>query len=323
MTSDGAATGISRFHTADLDEARERTCRTFSEHDVRLVGGDRLDFRLDLVTSRRLTVGRMAYGADTTVHGPPMEHCYHVNVPLTGAVTAAQHGRRSSFAGGDAAVVFRPEDPFVVMMSPESRQYHLKLPKDALDAHAAKLTGAQAVSGIDFDLTADLRTEPGRALRAVVGLLYDQFSRPDGLGRFPGACRELESTAMTSVVMAVPSRLTGDLTDIPARTRRARIDEVMHRIDDDPGDQLTTADLAATAGMSLRALQAGFRDVAGTSPTAYLRNARLDRVHAELVTGASVTEAATRWGFYHLGRFAGRYRERFGTLPSAVVREVG
>jgi AraC-like DNA-binding protein len=35
----------------------------------------------------------------------------------------------------------------------------------------------------------------------------------------------------------------------------------------------------------------------------------------------SVSEVAFRWGFTHLGRFAGAYKERFGVPPSQTLRE--
>jgi transcriptional regulator GlxA family with amidase domain len=58
------------------------------------------------------------------------------------------------------------------------------------------------------------------------------------------------------------------------------------------------------------------------SPSAYLRGVRLDRVHYELMRGSrwSVTEVAVDWGFYHPGRFAQQYRERFGSLPSETLQ---
>lgn len=317
---DDGPPGPASFHTADLDEARECATRTFSQHDVRLVGGKGLDFRLDLARSPRLTVGQMAYGAETTVHGPPMRLCYHINLPVTGEITTAQHGVRERFSGGESAIVFVPGEPFMVCMSTDSWQYHLKLPKNILEAHAAKLVGAPEVGDIEFDLTFGLRTAQGQALLAMIGMLYGELSRPAGFGRLPGACHELESAVMTSVLITIPSQLTRDLGQGPARTRHSRIREIADYIDDRPDSQMTTADLAAMAGMSMRALQSGFQEVVGMSPMAYLRGVRLDRVRTELAAGVSVTDAATRWGFFHLGRFARHYRERFGVLPSDTAR---
>jgi AraC family transcriptional regulator, ethanolamine operon transcriptional activator len=32
-----------------------------------------------------------------------------------------------------------------------------------------------------------------------------------------------------------------------------------------------------------------------------------------------VTAVATRWGFYHFGRFSAAYRRLFGEVPSATI----
>jgi transcriptional regulator GlxA family with amidase domain len=56
---------------------------------------------------------------------------------------------------------------------------------------------------------------------------------------------------------------------------------------------------------------------------AYLRRLRLARVHEELRTSdprqTSVGEVAYRWGFTHLGRFAGTYRAQYGVSPSHTL----
>ena len=72
-------------------------------------------------------------------------------------------------------------------------------------------------------------------------------------------------------------------------------------------------------------LQESFRQHVGVPPLTYLRLLRLEGVHAELARagpgGPGVSEVATRWGFTHLGRFAGAYRERYGVTPSQTLRE--
>uniref|UniRef100_UPI0034DAE5F1 helix-turn-helix transcriptional regulator n=1 Tax=Paractinoplanes polyasparticus TaxID=2856853 RepID=UPI0034DAE5F1 len=77
-------------------------------------------------------------------------------------------------------------------------------------------------------------------------------------------------------------------------------------------------------GVSERALQAGFQRYVGISPTTYLRQVRLDRVHEELRQAdpdrTTVADVAQRWGFRHLGRFAGCYRARYGVSPSQTLK---
>ncbi|MGW4828946.1 AraC family transcriptional regulator [Amycolatopsis japonica] len=310
------------FRTGDLDVAHEQVTKTFASHEVHVAESRDLKFRLDLAPSLRLTIARMSYGADTTIHGPAMRLCYHVNLPVTGYSTVEQNGVGRRFAAGEAGVAFVPEAPVMVQWSADSWQYHVKLPKDLLEAHAAKLIGRPVDEEIAFDLTFPLESSSAQALLATVGFLYTELSREGGVATIPAACHELESALMSQLLMTVPSQLSADLHSKPAHSKHSKIREIIDHIDRHPEEELTTADLAAKAGIGARALQAGFQEVAGMSPTAYLRGVRLDRVHLELVSDTrwSVTEIAARWGFFHPGRFAHQYRERFGMLPSETAR---
>ncbi|GAA2862006.1 AraC family transcriptional regulator [Pseudonocardia halophobica] len=310
--------GVS-YATADADEARELASRTFSEHDLRLVDGHPLEFRLDLVPSARLTVGRMSYGADATLAGPSMRTCYHVNLATVGESQVSQHGRRETAGVGRAGVAFLPDGPLEVRWSPDAVQYALKFPKELLESHAAKLAGTPPGEPIRFDLTFDLSSPTGRSLVATAAFLHAQLARPGGLAEMPVACHELEAALMTQLLMVVPSQFSARLRRREPN-RRARVRLVVDHLDAHPEKETTTAELAELAGIGPRALQAGFQELVGLPPLAYLRAVRLDRVHAELAAGGrSVTEVAAAWGFYQPGRFARLYRERFGELPSQTA----
>jgi AraC family transcriptional regulator, ethanolamine operon transcriptional activator len=73
-----------------------------------------------------------------------------------------------------------------------------------------------------------------------------------------------------------------------------------------------------------RTLQKSFLRVTGRSPSSYLRCMRLGRVRRLLrtVPAAQMTigDAAARWGFFHLGNFAGDYCRLFDELPSQTLR---
>ncbi|MBI1174641.1 MAG: helix-turn-helix domain-containing protein [Sideroxydans sp.] len=83
-------------------------------------------------------------------------------------------------------------------------------------------------------------------------------------------------------------------------------------------------DICRAVGIGQRALQSSFDLLLQLSPVAYLRIARLNLVRAELRAPSSphltVTEAATHWGFLHLGRFAADYGAMFGEKPSETLR---
>jgi AraC-like DNA-binding protein len=310
------------FSTGDRDSAHEQVARMFAEHELWLDGGPDLDFHLAVALSPRLTLGRMSYGTAVTLTGPPMRFCYQVNLPLSGKSTVQQHGVRRTITAGERGVAFRPDAPLVTRWSRDAMQYVIKFPKKLLETHAARLAGLPADSGIRFDLTFDLKTGPAQALIATAEFLCAELARPDGLATIPAACHEFEAVLMTQLLMVVPSQLSSALHSGPTRTRRSNIHEVMDFIDEHPAAETNAADLAAMAGVSTRALQAGFHDLVGMSPTAYIRGVRLDRVHLDLASGApgSVTEVGARWGFFHPGRFARQYRERFGVLPSETAR---
>ena len=78
------------------------------------------------------------------------------------------------------------------------------------------------------------------------------------------------------------------------------------------------------AGVSERGLRDVFYSVHGMSPKQWMLAERLKQVRS-ILSGSefarvSVTGAATRYGFYELGRFAATYKDAFGEVPSETLR---
>jgi len=88
-------------------------------------------------------------------------------------------------------------------------------------------------------------------------------------------------------------------------------------------DVLTVLDLCHRLKISRRTLQYSFQNIAGTTPTAYLRSIRLNAVRRFLMTTPAtirIGEAAAQFGFCHFGRFSSYYQQHFHELPSQTPR---
>ncbi|RBY77975.1 AraC family transcriptional regulator [Blastococcus sp. TF02-09] len=135
------------------------------------------------------------------------------------------------------------------------------------------------------------------------------------------ATRLLAATALT----VFPNTLVTDAAPAdsvdahPGTLRRA-----VAFIDADCDRDISLADIARAAYVTPRAVQLAFRRYLDTTPTAYLRTARLAQAHQQLRDatpgdGLTVTAVAARWGFTP-SRFTEHYRAAYGVLPSHTLR---
>ena len=98
-----------------------------------------------------------------------------------------------------------------------------------------------------------------------------------------------------------------------------RADEYLHANGWRP---VTIAELCAATGARERTLHIACREHLGLPPGAYLRVLRLHAARRdlrELGPATTVTDTATRWGFFHFGEFSAAYRRLFGELPSRTA----
>jgi AraC family ethanolamine operon transcriptional activator len=147
-----------------------------------------------------------------------------------------------------------------------------------------------------------------------------------------GDYRLSHPNAVESVAQDLLMALRQSLT-LPLPTRRRAQRAVRQRglrkaldliRDADPG-ALRVADLCTAAGVTERTLQYAFRETFGLSPLGFLQLRRFQAARRELLAAdhdtVTVNQIAQRYGFYDLGRFAVRYRARFGESPSDTLMQ--
>jgi AraC family ethanolamine operon transcriptional activator len=88
-------------------------------------------------------------------------------------------------------------------------------------------------------------------------------------------------------------------------------------------EEISITALCEAVGANRRTLHLGFMELYGIPPMKYLRALRLCQVRRDILRSDNpnlkVTDVAMAWGFNHLGRFSGAYRDFFGGLPSKEI----
>ena len=110
-----------------------------------------------------------------------------------------------------------------------------------------------------------------------------------------------------------------------AGTRSELVSRAVTLLRDQVNEPVTMVELSRQTGVSERTLRAAFHDVLGLSPKQYAIGQRLHAAHEALCAAdpetTTVTDIATEYGFFELGRFAGRYRHTFGEAPSQTLHQ--
>lgn len=158
-----------------------------------------------------------------------------------------------------------------------------------------------------------------RRLHAAAGQLAEDAP---AVIAHPEAARGLEQALIEALV--------GCLGDGEVREDRSALRQhalIMQRFrrasEENPDQALYIPELCAAIGVSDRTLRICCREQLGMGPKRYLllRRMHLARraLRRSVPTATTVTEIATRYGFWQFGRFAGEYRSLFGELPSATL----
>jgi AraC-like DNA-binding protein len=138
----------------------------------------------------------------------------------------------------------------------------------------------------------------------------------------PDAARRLEQALTEAFVECLDHR--HELPDRSAQGQHAIIMRRFRRVlEENPEQPIYIPEICKAIRVAERTLRVCCHEHLGMSPKRYpvLRRMHLARraLRAAAPEATSVTDAAMRYGFWQLGRFAGEYRSLFGETPSATL----
>jgi AraC-like DNA-binding protein len=299
--------------TTELEVAREQVAARYCSHALALA---RRGGRLDLVHNagaigEDVVLNYMRYGDEVRITPGRFLDFYLVQVPLDGRARV-RSGRRELVADRRTAFVGSPDDPVDMRWSADCAKLVVYIRRGAVEELGAP--------GLVFDPVLALDRPAARDWMRLLWLSVEQLEVGGELLRSPVVATSYEQTLVAALLALQPNSA---VEHAPVAAPSHAVRTARSLIDGDPGRAWRVADLAELSGVSARTLQEAFHRELGTTPLAEVRRARLERARQDLVSAdplsTTVAVVAARWGFFHLGRFAQAYRDRFHELPSQTL----
>ncbi|MNM52621.1 helix-turn-helix domain-containing protein [Pseudomonas alkylphenolica] len=303
------------FQRADPYAVSEYVNQHVGGHSLRLPRTGDLKASINHRKFASLDLCRLSYGGKARITSPALGSLYHLQILLKGHCQSSFRGNEHHYVPGELLLI-NPDDPVDLTYSADCEKFILKLPVSLLEQACLEQRWQLPEGGIRFNSARHVTGE----LEGFIGLL--------GL-----ICEEAESTDSLLQVQEhygriVASKLLSLLGNNVQRVEPVQqthsFEQLAAYIDAHLEQDISVGQLMTVARVSERTLYSLFERHAGLSPKGYVRQRKLERIHAALQDPASavrnVTEIALDYGFLHLGRFAESYRQRFGELPSATFK---
>lgn len=301
------------FRTDDLDEAVEFVTTNFADHSRVARGRGSLGFRILAATSGRCASGLSAVAMPTVIRAAAPAIAVHLPLHIGAEYRV---GRRKLRSAQDVAVMLCPGHDYTVLTPPGDVLAFLLEPsllEREIDALRVRRPGSWALKSMQLQLT-----PPN------VTALHDLVQRHGA------AVAQAQVTHRADALWSIEDQMAAWLAQQVIAAEgymplSASNREIVQRVDSWIRQHLSQPialdQLCAAAGVSARTLQEACLAHWGRTPLELVAARRFEAVRSLLGAGTigTVTEAAVRCGFSHLGRFSVEYRQAFGESPSDTL----
>lgn len=297
------------FDRADAYAVSDYVNQHVGSHCIRLPPKGRPQASINHRTFSSLDLCRISYGAPVRVTSVALETIYHLQILLQGHCRSASRGDEQVYGPGEVLLI-NPDDPVDLTYSADCEKFIIKLPVRLLENACLEQRWTLPQQGIRFVAARHELTEMGGFLQ-LLGLICheaENAAEPEVQGLYERIVANKLLALLASNVLRV----------IPRPDESGGFEPVRQFIEEHLTEDISLEQLMSVARVSERGLYTLFERQVGLPPRDYMRQRKLERVHAvlQLATARSVTEVALDHGFLHLGRFSEAYRKRFGELPS-------
>lgn len=301
-----------------IGQAIQAGSRVYHEHRLTIRGDGRFGMRLCARQVGPAVIGTLRYGGPVRIDAAEFIDSYQVNVPAFGEVIMG-YGGQQEHATPQRAVVHGPCAPsWIDGWQVPTQLIGLKVSRQGLEGELARMTGHAVDRPVRFKGVLDVNTAAGQEWLTLTRRLAWWARGGDN----PFISATLTEAVIRALLRAAPhdhSQVVAEASVPRGEAAARRAVMLMHACAD---RAISVPEIAAAAGIGVRALEKQVLAHWERTPLALLREIRLSYARHELLRSAGdaqVAAVAAHWGMPHPGRFSARYAERFGESPSVTM----
>lgn len=305
--------------SSDWDEIQSFCRDVYMPYDVRpLEKHAKPDATMISAKAGGVTLTRFSYGTGIFLNNfdPEAGNILVLNT-LRGALNHSADGGTMATGAGESFVVDCSRADYWLEGDPDHMQLNLTIPHELMEQTAERWFGF-----VPGDSLWTSRVKIGGAQTAWGSLLdyaVRALTRSGTVGQDAVLARHIEEILCIELLRQWAAS-AGIKLESGARSAAPRyVRQAEAIMEAEAREAPTIGEIAQRVGVSARTLSGGFQQFRGISPREFLAARRLEgfRRDLEQADGAkTVTDIATRWGYSNFGALAGRYRDRYGELPS-------
>jgi AraC-like DNA-binding protein len=303
------------FAHADPYAVSDYVNQHVGSHCIRLPQTCAAEASLSHRTFGDLDLCRISYGGSVRVTSPALETIYHLQLLLSGHCLWRGGPEREQYLRPGELLLINPDDPVDLTYSDDCEKFILKLPARLIEQVCRDNQWSMPREGVRFASRYNLDGIEG--FGNLLALVCEEAESEQAVPQIAEHFTRIIATKLLAQVANNVKRL-------PQDEQSASFERILHFIDSNLQQDISLEQLAELARVSPRTLYGLFEKHVGSTPKHFIRQKKLEKVHARLsdpsVRVRNITEVALDYGFLHLGRFSECYKSTFGELPSDTLR---
>lgn len=318
------ATDLYGFTSGDLPEITRYLSECLMPHQLN--ASEPLNFQCKVKGARlrKINFITLKYNQDVELVSKQCFADCLVLVPLKGSCVVSSNISHTICDSNSLAIVANVEK-LKISWKADTRLLAIKFDHSLTKSNGTNISGCQVFSKLSaLNIKLHMNDPEVENFLRFADFFHKEIENKSSLEHSSLIANEIESTMLTMLLYIVEKN-RGRYVKRPAiRICPPYLRRVEKYIKEHLHDNLSISDISQATNVNARTLFHSFKRYHGITPMAYIKMLRLRNVHQVLVAAepstTTVTEVATNWGFYHLGRFSADYKNVFKELPSETLK---